>query len=792
MKLLNKNKTIILDGAMGTMLQNSGLILGEHPESMSFRAPDAVEEIHRKYVEAGADIICANTFGANRRKLAGTGLNVQETVDRSVKLAKKAAEGTDTLVALDIGPIGELLMPYGTLSFEESIDIFAEVVIQGEKSGADIIFFETMTDLYELRAGVLAAKENTDLPVFACMTFESNMRTFGGNPIESVVTVLEGLSVDALGVNCSLGPIELYPLVKRIMEYASIPVIVKPNAGLPNLDSNGYDMESAEFTRAMKKLHELGVSMTGGCCGTTPEFIRSLKQNLPADIAKRQKVKARSIICSGLKAVEIDNVRVIGERINPTGKKLFKEALKNNDIDYIVKQGISQVNAGADILDINVGLPEIDEKEMMMKVVRGVQGVLDTPLQIDSSDPAVIESALRIYNGKALVNSVNGEKAVMDRVLPIVKKYGGAVIGLTLNEKGIPPTWYGRFGIAKEIMDRCLEEGIKKQDIYIDCLTLTVSAQQKEGLETLKCVEAVRENLGLKTVLGVSNISFGLPYRDLLNRTFLALALERGLNLPIINPNSADMMETVHGFRVIHNYDENSADYIKNYGDYKKTVNTAVKQKKQIQSEERGSKIFTAVLKGLENECRDYTRELTETTEPIDIINNHLIPALDEVGDKFEKGILFLPQLLKAANAAQAGFEVIKELMLSRGTEEVSKGKIVIATVKGDIHDIGKNIVKVIMQNYGYEIIDLGKDVSKEMIVETVVNEQVRLVGLSALMTTTLPSMEEAIQALKESAPEVKVFVGGAVLTEEYAMKIGADYYARDAKAAVDYAKKIL
>lgn len=777
---------VLLDGAMGTMLQASGMKMGETPEALNIKNPELLIKIHKMYVQAGSDIIYTNTFGANRFKLQKCGYSVDEIISSAICNARKACEGTDTLVALDIGPIGQLLEPTGTLTFEQAYDVYKQQVLAGKD--ADVIVFETMTDLYELKAAVLAAKENSDKPVICTMTFEENMRTFTGVSVSAMALTLEGLGVDAIGVNCSLGPKELYPVVKELCKWTNLPVIVKPNAGLPDPVTNEYDCSPQEFARYAQKLLELGVRIFGGCCGTDPEYIAALgimlKENSCEYRCKAVKKKIPSAVCSPTKTVVIDSPRIIGERINPTGKKRFKEALASNDIDYIISQAIEQVGAGAELLDINVGMPGIDEKAMMVNVIKAVQSVVDVPLQIDTTMPDVLEAALRVYNGKPIVNSVNGEEKSMSTVLPLVKKYNACVVALTLDENGIPPKAEQRFEIAKKILNRALDMGIPKENVYIDCLTLTASAQQEGVIETLKAVEMVKIQLGLKTVLGVSNISFGLPNRELVNSTFLTMALTKGLDLPIINPNIASMTGAVRAFRLLSNIDVNSVDFIAYYSG----VQSTLKQTAQ----DKNIDLSYALENGLKAEASALTAKLLEDNDPMTVVNEILIPSLDKAGAEFEKGKIFLPQLIQTAGVAQVCFEQIKKKILSSGENTVSKGKIILATVKGDIHDIGKNIVKVLLENYGYEVIDLGKDVDWQLIVDQTKKYNVHLVGLSALMTTTLPSMEKTIKLLHENHVDCKIMVGGAVVTEEYAIKIGADYYAKDAKESVDIAKKVL
>lgn len=778
-KELIKQGTVLLDGAMGTMLQNAGLEAGAAPELLNIDKPELIEDIHRKYVEAGSQIVYANTFGANRYKLKNN--SVKEIISAGISIAKKAC-GKKALVALDIGPIGQLLEPSGTMTFEEAYDIFKEQIIAGES--ADVIVFETMTDLYELKAAVLAAKENSRQPIVCTMTFEENRRTFTGCCVSSMALLLNGLGVDAVGINCSLGPSQLIPICKELLEWTDMPVVLKPNAGLPDPVTGKYDVSPEEFAEQMKYAASCGVKIFGGCCGTTPEYISALKKALDGTEVRRRKALPRSAVCTPSRTVVIDRPRIIGERINPTGKKLFKEALRNNDTGYILNQAIEQIRAGADILDVNVGLPEIDEKAMMIKAVKEIQSVTDAPLQIDSTIPEVLEAALRIYNGKPIVNSVNVEESSLETVLPLVKKYGAAVVGLTLDKNGIPPKAEQRFAIAEKILKRAMYYGIPKEDVFIDCLTLTASAEQEAVMETLRALGRVKKELGLKTVLGVSNISFGLPNRPLINQNFLTMALTYGLDLPIINPNVDAMTGAVRAYKLLANIDKNSFDFIAAY-------NSAAVQKTENKDENNISLEY-AVENGLKDESAKATAELVKTADPMEIINGALIPALDKAGEQFEKGTIFLPQLILTAGAAQAAFGVIREKMISENSSPVSKGKIVLATVKGDIHDIGKNIVKVLLENYGYTVIDLGKDVPCEEVVRAALEHRVKLVGLSALMTTTLKSMEETIRLLRESGSECKVVVGGAVLTPEYAEKIGADFYAKDAKETCDIAKRIV
>lgn len=784
----NKNDFVYLDGAMGTMLQQSLLQLGERPEVLNITHPHEITQIHKSYIDAGSDIVYANTFGANAHKLEGCGYSVEEIIAAGIRNAKAACEGSDARVALDIGPLGEMLEPSGVLCFEDAYALFAQMVKAGVEAGADLIVFETMTDLYEMKAGVLAAKENSELPVFVTMTFEENKRTFTGCSIEAFALTAEGLGCDAIGINCSLGPDEILPIATTLSQHTSLPLIVKPNAGLPDPETNMYVMTAEAFGPAMAQMAQLGIKYLGGCCGTTEAYIRELVKHTASIPYEKKSNETIAAICTPTKTVTMDDVRVIGERINPTGKKRFKQALIDGDMDYILGQAMEQVEAGAHILDVNVGLPDIDEVAVMRRTVKALQSVVDVPLQIDSSDPEAIEAGLRVVNGKAIVNSVNGEQASMDRILPIVKKYGAAVVGLTLDENGIAQTAQGRFAVAQKILNEALKYGIPKEDVYIDCLTLTVSSEQQAAQVTLDAMELVKKRLGLKLVLGVSNISFGLPNRALINRSFLLLAMSKGLDLAIINPNSDPMMDAVFAYRVLYCKDIDADDYIARY------VNETPHAAPSVVADAGAPdmELSHAVQKGLKEEVRRLTMRELQTKSETEVIDRILIPALDEVGKNFEAGSIFLPQLIKAATASQAAFELIKEKIAESGEEQISKGKILLATVKGDIHDIGKNIVKVILENYGYQIVDLGRDVPPERVVETAIAQDIKLIGLSALMTTTLVTMEQTIRELRESGHDCKIMVGGAVLTESYAHKIGADYYAKDANEGVDIARRVL
>lgn len=790
-----KNEIILLDGAFGTELQKRGLLaLGECPERLNLTRPEEVEKISRAYAQAGAHILMSNTFGANPHKLPD-GLSVREVVSAGVAAAKRAAAPFGGAVALDVGPLGELMEPMGKLTFEEAYACFAEIMKCGETAGADLIAIETMTDLGEVRAAILAAKENTRLPVFCTMTFEENGRTFTGCDAEAFALVAEGLGADAIGVNCSLGPAQLLPVVKKLAKRTDLPLIVKANAGLP-LPDGSYSVGAEEFCREYGAFLELGVSVVGGCCGTDPTYISGLK-TLTAGKTRLPRPKAdRAAVCSGTRVIPFDGVRVVGERLNPTGKPLLKKAYLEGDSDYVISQAVSQIDAGAEILDVNVGVPGIDEPAAMQKTVRAVQSACAAPLQIDSSDPKAVESALRVYCGKAIVNSVNGDEESLSAVLPLVKKYGAAVIGLTLDKNGIPADADARIAIAKRIAARAEMFGIPKHDLIFDCLTLTVSAEQPQVKETLSAIRTCKK-MGYRTALGVSNVSFGLPRRELVNAAFLCLALGAGLNFPITNPNIPANMDAIRAFMALSGQDENCADYIEQYAGTATAV--AVPQPSPspkiqaphsfpLRNQAPENDLAACIVKGLP-EAAVRTRELLEHNPPLDVVEKHLIPALDEVGKLYERGTLFLPQLIRAAETAKLGFEEVCRALAGKSAPD--KGTIVLATVHGDVHDIGKNIVKVVLENYGYRIVDLGKNVPKDEVVKAVLAENAKLVGLSALMTTTVASMKETISALREVC-SCKVMAGGAVLTEEYARSIGADYYAKDANDSVRIAREVL
>lgn len=782
-------KHLFFDGAMGTALQARGLKLGDIPELFNFTHPEIVEAIHRDYLEAGADFITLNTFGANHYKLKDTSYSVEQVVFQAMSVAKKAKEGfLNKWVALDIGSTGKLLAPVGDVSFDELYEIFKEQAIAGEKAGCDVILLETFTDLYEMKVAILAAKENTSLPIFATMSFEANMRTFFGTSIEAMVLTLEGLGVSALGINCSLGPKELLPIVERLTSIASIPIMVQPNAGLPVMENgkSKYNITSDEFAQFMKMFADLGVTILGGCCGTTHESIAKMVKAVNQVSFKKLTNKRLDGICSPSNVVFFGDVRVIGERLNPTGKKALQQALREQNYDYLLKEALKQQKDGAHILDLNVGLPDIDEVAMLKKAIVEVQAVVDLPLQIDSSNTLALEEGVRIYNGKPLINSVNGKEDSLQAILPIAKKYGAAVLGLTLDEKGIPESAEERLAVAKKIVTRALEMGIPKEDLFIDCLVLTASAQQDFVKETLKAVRLVKEELGVKTVLGVSNVSFGLPNRPLLNQIMLTLALGEGLDAPIMNPADEGMMGAIKAFRVLKGLDRDSEEFIEIFGGQ-----TIAKPQSNLQDGNSQISLQGAIIQGLKQEAGLETKKMLAKEEPLEIIKNHIIPALNEVGAAYEKGSVFLPQLIKSAEAAKSSFEELKKVLAQKEEGGEGKNKVVLATVYGDIHDIGKNIVKVIMENYNYGVIDLGKDVPVEKVVEIVKEENIKFVGLSALMTTTVESMEKTIKALKEECPWCKVVVGGAVLTKDLAEFVGAHYYAKDAMETVKWAKEV-
>lgn len=756
------------DGGMGSML---GLKAGELPELLNIADPDRVFAIHKAYAEAGADIISANTFGANRLKY--------DNADELIKAGVKNAKRTGKKVALDIGPTGKLLKPMGDLDFEECVSVFADVVNAG-KDGADLVICETFGDTYELKAAMLAVKENCDLPLVVSMIFDEKGRLLTGADVKTACAMAEGLGADAIGFNCGLGPKQMLPLVEELVKCTSTPIIVMPNAGLPE-SVNGktvYNVDPEEFAGYMEQIANMGVSFLGGCCGTTPAHIKAMIERTKNIADKVPSFKNDTVVTSYSQAVTIGTPGVvIGERINPTGKKLLKEALRNKDMDYILKEGINQRDAGAHILDVNMGLPEIDEAEMLVKSVFELQSVLSTPLQLDSSDANALEQALRIYNGKAMINSVNGKEKSMAEVFPLAKKYGGVVVCLCLDEDGIPSSAEGRIAIAEKIINRAKEYGIDKKDLVVDALTMTISTDKNNAVETLKAVDYIRNTLGVNTVLGVSNISFGLPNREAINTAFYTLAMKSGLSAGIINPNSKAMMNAFYSYNALAGLDDNCAEYIESATPIETVATASTIDLKQ------------AIIKGMKEESGKCAKELLEIKDGLEVINEYIIPALDVVGAGFEKNIIFLPQLLMSADSAKVAFDEIKAKLVLSGASQVKGEKIVIATVEGDIHDIGKNIVKVLLQNYGFDVIDLGKDVKCEDVLQAVIDNDVKLVGLSALMTTTVPNMEKTITLIHDNT-DAKVFVGGAVLTRDYAKMINADWYAKDAMESVRIAQE--
>ncbi len=787
-------RIIFFDGGLGSLLQERGLKPGELPETWNLTRPEVLYDIHRAYLDAGADIILANTFGANGFKYD----NLEEIVTAAVVNAKKAVadSGRKAYVALDMGPTGKLLKPMGTLDFEECVSIYADVVRYGAKAGADLILIETMSDTYELKAAVLAAKENSNLPVVATVVFDEHHKMLTGATPEVVVAMLEGLRVDAIGMNCGLGPKQMKPIFETMARYASIPLVITPNAGLPRSENGKtvYDVGPEEFAEDMEEIINMGAWMAGGCCGTTPAHIKALTERCSGITPKPLTDKDYTIVTSYSTAVELGGRPVIiGERINPTGKSKFKQALRDNNMEYILEEGVKQADSGAHILDVNVGLPEIDESAMMRRTVYELQSVLPLPLQIDTTDPVAMEQAMRIYNGKPMINSVNGKEEIMHQIFPLVQKYGGTVVGLALDEAGIPDTAEGRLAVAKKIYDTAAQYGIKPKDIVIDALTMTMSTDNNSANITLDTVREIKAHGG-RTVLGVSNISFGLPQREVINSGFFLMAMQAGLSAGIINPNARAMIQAYDTYCVLGGFDSQCMSYIEKYAVAEPTpVAQTVTSVKQAGKAVTGNLSLTdCIVKGLKEQAYKATKEELGTKDTMEIINGELVPALDIVGKGFEKGTVFLPQLLMSAEAAKAGFEAIKEYVSSQGTNQEKKATIVIATVKGDIHDIGKNIVKVLLENYGYDVIDLGKDVPPETVVDKVIETHAPLVGLSALMTTTVVSMEETIKKLHESAPWCKIMVGGAVLTQEYADMIGADFYGKDAMQSVYYAEELL
>lgn len=784
-ELFAQPQTVLLDGGMGTMLQAAGLAAGAKPELLNLTDPQLIQSIHAQYVAAGSRIINTNTFGASAKKLEGTGVTVEQVVAAAVANARAACAASGALVALDIGPLGELLEPAGTLTLEQAVAQFARVVRAGAAAGADLVFLETFTDLYELKAALLAVKEHCALPVLASMSFEPTGRTFTGCTVESFAATARGLGADAVGINCSLGPAAIHPLAVRLAAAvpAQYPIFVKPNAGLPRADGSGYDLTPTAFAYQMRAYRALGLFAAGGCCGTTPQFIAGLGAVFAGCVPGRPGAAAPgSVLCTPVRCVAVDGVTIVGERINPTGKKRLQQAIRDGNTDYILQQAVEQAEQGAQVLDVNVGVPGVDEPAALAAAVKAVQSVCDLPLMLDSTNPAALERALRVYNGKPIVNSVNGEQKVLDAILPLCKKYGAAVVGLTLDETGIPTQAADRVAIARRIRDAALAAGIPPQDIYIDCLTLTASAQQSAVMQTLAALRACKEQLGVRTVLGVSNVSYGLPCRPVLNTAFFTLAMGAGLDLAILNPASGEMMDAAAAFAVLTGRDERSERYIARCAARTPAAPAAAEAPQT-------TTLAAAVRRGLRSESAAAAATLLQTKAPLAVVDEELVPALDAVGKAYEAGTLFLPQLLQAAAAAQAAFEVLRRQMAAAGTAPQGKGSIVLATVKGDVHDIGKNIVKVILENYGFAVTDLGRDVPPQAVVDAVQRTGATLVGLSALMTTTLPAMADTIALLHARCPGVAVMVGGAVLTPEYAASIGADHYAKDAKQGADIAK---
>ena len=785
----NHRGVLLLDGAMGTMLQGVTLRPGELPELLCVTRPKVIEEIHSAYLAAGSEVVYTNTFGANPRKLAGSGHSVREVVFGAVSCARRAADscGHRALVALDIGPLGELLQPLGSLPFEEAVRLFAQVAEAGERAGADLAVIETMTDLQEARAALLAVRENTGLPVWVTMSFDEGGRTFTGCEAACMAHTLEGLGADAIGVNCSLGPKELLPVVRTLRRHTRLPLIAKPNAGLPDPVTGEYSLSDEDFAVGVRALAEAGASIVGGCCGTTPSAIKALRDALEGASIGGEQYEPAGFVCSASRGVALDQVRVIGERINPTGKKAFQQALLSGDISWAQKTAVAQADMGAELLDVNVGHPGVDEGVRLRETVQAVQAVCDLPIQLDSTDPQALESALRVYCGKAAVNSVNGTAESLSSVLPVVKKYGAAVVGLTLDEKGLPHTAEERLCIARRILDAAVRAGIPKEDVWIDCLTLTVSAEQSQAEETLQAVRGVTEQLGLSTVLGVSNVSFGLPARPTLTAAFLLRALDAGLTLPIINPSQTEVMDAVAAYRALHGEDAGCTGWVQRMAGRQSVAPSAV-----VPGAARSAaaqSLGEAIQRGLQTEAAQLAQAALGDTPPLELVEKELIPALNQVGADYEAGRAYLPQLLSAAQAAQAVFQVIRAAMPEKD-KAASRGKIIVATVQGDIHDIGKNIVKTVLENYGYEVIDLGRDVPPQRVVEEAERQQAALVGLSALMTTTLPAMRETARQLFEMKTPPRLMVGGAVVTEEWAGSIGA-MYAKDAQAAVRIAEKV-
>lgn len=789
-----QHHNVYLDGGMGTLLQTRGLGAGELPERWNCTHKQDIIDIHTAYFNAGSNVVCANTFGANLLKYQASELEVviKAALENAMTAKLRSNAPQEKFVALDVGPLGKLLRPYGDLDFEDAVAIFAKTIQLGVKYGAELIFIETINDSYETKAALLAAKENTTLPVLVCNAYgEDGKLTTGATPA-AMVAMLEGMGASAVGANCSLGPKQLRGVAEELLTTASIPVILKPNAGLPKLvqGKTAFDVTKEEFADELAELMQKGLRIAGGCCGTTPEYIQTLiekTKHLPVTPVTDKK---RTVVSSYTHAVEFGKTPVlIGERINPTGKKRFQQALREKDIDYILNEGLTQAEKGAHLLDVNVGLPDIDEEELLQKTVDELQAVVDLPLQIDTSNITAMERALRRYNGKAMINSVNGKQESMHSVFPLVKKYGGVVVALTLDEDGIPENEGGRYAIAEKILQTAAEYGIDKKEIVFDTLAMTVSANTNAANVTLGALKRIKTELGCHTSLGVSNVSFGLPERDAVNAAFFALALENGLSAAILNPNSEKMMQTYYAYNALRGLDKNCQAYVTAATSFARI--TAPVPFVPLQTN-CASELSRAVEKGLKEKAAVLTKQLLREKQPLQIINEEIIPALNIVGEGFEKKTVYLPQLLMSAEAAKSACEVIKLSLLAEQKTPEKKGKFVLATVKGDIHDIGKNIVKLLLENYAFDVIDLGKDVAPETIVQEVVKTRAPLVGLSALMTTTVPAMQETVERLKNVAPWCKIVVGGAVLTEEYAKKMGADKYAKDAMETVRFAQSIM
>lgn len=801
-ELLGK-RIVVCDGAMGTMIQKSGVPIETHPEMLNFTHPEEIKNIYKQYYEAGSDFISTNTFGANAFKMEGCGYTVTEIVTQAIKIAKEAAdEMTDKLgrkcyVGLDIAPIGRLMEPAGDMVFDEAVELFREQVVAGVNAGADLVVCETFTDIYELKAAIIAVRETSDIPLFCSVSFESDGRMLMGTDPETMVYYLQDLGMDALGVNCSLGPKQMVPIVETILHTCKLPVLCQPNAGLPRIDEEGntvFDVTIDEYAAVMEALVDKGLAVAGACCGSSPEYIKALVGRvgqktpvLSSGQIRDAQGKTPMTACSSTRTVKFDGgVKIVGERINPTGKKLLKEALKTGDYNYIEDEAERQVDRGAHILDVNVGLPGIDEKEAMLEAVRRVSQMVNVPLQIDSANPEVLEAAVRRINGKPIINSVNGKEESMNAVLPIAKKYGANIVALTLDENGLPENEEQRVAIAERIIKRAAEYGIGPERILVDCLTLTVSAQQNAANDTLAAIRTVKEKFGVNTTLGASNISFGLPNRKLLNSTFLTMAMMAGLDAPITDPLVKEYTDAITAFEALIGRDVECAKYIE------KNAAAAAEPAKPVAAavDTPKASLYEIIRKGHMDRAADAAEELLAEKEPLQIVEEVIIPALEAVGKDYETGVSFLPQLIKSADTVRAAFVVLKEAMAKDGGD-ICYGKIVIATVEGDIHDIGKNIVKVLLENYGYEVVDLGKDVPVADVVKAVKEHQVKLVGLSALMTTTVVNMEKTIQALREEGLDCKIAVGGAVLTKDYAQKIGADYYCREAMDTVKAANEL-